>query len=99
MRVLGIIRQGETYGETMRESIRCRTLKCAEYIVDHRATLRQAAKAFGMGKSTVHTDVSVRLPQIDAALYREVHAILVKNHETRHIRGGESTRRKYLARQ
>jgi len=81
----------------MKESIRTRTLQCATYIIEHRATLRQTAKAFGMGKSTVHTDVSVRLPKFDLSLYREVSAILRENHETRHLRGGESTRRKYLA--
>lgn len=80
----------------MRDSIRSRTLKCAAYIIEHRATLRQAAKAFGIGKSTVHTDVSVRLPRLDAVMYREVSDILKINHETRHLRGGESTRRKYL---
>ena len=81
----------------MKETLRSRTLKCAAYIIEHRATLRQTAQAFGMGKSTVHTDVSVRLPRLDKALYDEVSAILRVNHETRHLRGGESTRRKYLA--
>lgn len=79
----------------MKEAIRERTLKCAEYIVENRATLRQAAKTIGVGKSTVHTDMNKRLPKLDVALYREVCGILKENHDTRHIRGGESTRRKY----
>lgn len=72
-----------------------RTLRSAEYVVEHHATLRDAARRYGLGKSTVHTDLTKRLPRIDAALAREVHVILQYNHETRHIRGGESTRKKY----
>jgi len=81
----------------MKESIRIRTLRSAEYILQHRATLRRTASAFGIGKSTVHTDMHERLPRIDRALYRKVQAIMRENHDTRHLRGGESTRRKYLA--
>ena len=80
----------------MRDCIRERTIKCAQYIIEHRATLRQTAKVFGIGKSTVHTDMNERLAKLDMVMYREVTQILRDNHETRHIRGGESTRRKYM---
>lgn len=79
----------------MREAIVRRTLACAQYIVDHQITLRQAARVFGIGKSTVHTDMTVRLPRLDGALAKDVQEVLARNHAERHLRGGESTRRKY----
>lgn len=81
----------------MKQSIAQRTIACAQYIVDHNATLRQAAFIFGIGKSTVHADISKRLPKLNLGLYNQVHEVLKHNHDERHIRGGESTRIKYLA--
>lgn len=71
------------------------------YIIEHKATVRAAAKQFGISKSTVHKDVSERLPYIRPQLAGEVHAVLVQNKQERHIRGGMATKRKYamLARQ
>lgn len=80
----------------MKESIARRTIACAQYIADNQATLRQTAQAFGIGKSTVHADISKRLPRLDMGLYRQVYAVLSVNREERHLRGGESTRLKYL---
>ena len=67
------------------------------YIVENRATVRQAAARYGISKSTVHKDVSLRLKKSDPALYAEVSKVLEKNRLERHIRGGDATRRKYLA--
>ena len=80
----------------MKESIRQRTISTARFILERRTTLRDTAKVFGIGKSTLHTDLTKRLPRIDRALAKEVHDILRYNHDCRHIRGGESTRKKYL---
>ncbi|MCD7846610.1 MAG: sporulation transcriptional regulator SpoIIID [Oscillospiraceae bacterium] len=66
-----------------------------EYIVENRATVRQAAKEFGISKSTVHKDVSDRLQKVEPSLYKEVKVILDINKKERHIRGGEATKRKY----
>ncbi|MCD8006208.1 MAG: sporulation transcriptional regulator SpoIIID [Oscillospiraceae bacterium] len=66
-----------------------------EYIVENRATVRQAAKEFGISKSTVHKDVSDRLQKVEPSLYQEVKVILDINKKERHIRGGEATKRKY----
>ena len=55
-----------------------------EYIAEHSATVRAAARAFGCSKSTVHKDVSTRL-----------RAVLARNKAERHLRGGTATRRKY----
>jgi len=79
----------------MRENIRERVLEIAEYIREHGATVRSAAKVFDVSKSTVHSDMVKRLPKTDAALYVEVKAILDKNREERHLRGGEMTKQKY----
>ncbi len=66
-----------------------------EYIIEHKATVRQAAHEFGISKSTVHKDVSERLKKVRPALYREVRVILDINKQERHIRGGEATKQKY----
>ncbi len=67
----------------------------ALYIIENRATVRSAARKFGISKSTVHKDLSERLPAINHSLYDQVKAILDENKAERHIRGGIATRRKY----
>ena len=79
----------------MRENIKERVLEIAGYIAESGATVRSAAKVFDISKSTVHSDMVKRLPQVDAVLYAEVKAILDKNREERHLRGGEMTKQKY----
>ena len=79
----------------MRESITERIAETAAYIIENKATVRAAAKVMGVSKSTVHSDMTVRLARIDRATYKEVKAILDKNREERHIRGGEKTKEKY----
>ena len=59
-----------------------------EYIAEHSATVRAAARAFGCSKSTVHKDVSTRLRAVDAALFARVQAVLARNKAERHLRGG-----------
>ena len=72
---------------------RCRAL--AAYIIENRATVRAAAKKFGISKSTVHKDLSDRLPQFNRTLFLQVKLILEENKAQRHIRGGIATRKKY----
>ena len=79
----------------MRESIRNRVIGTAEYIVKYGATVREAAKVVDVSKSTVHTDMTIRLAEIDREMHKKVKAILEKNREERHIRGGEKTKEKY----
>lgn len=67
-----------------------------EYIIESKATVRTAAKKFGISKSTVHKDVSQRLKSINPCLYREVKEILEINKSQRHIRGGLATKKKYF---
>ena len=66
-----------------------------EYIVEHGATVRAAARAFGCSKSTVHKDVSVRLRTVGPELFRQVQMVLARNKAERHLRGGAATREKY----
>ena len=65
------------------------------YIIEHQATVRCAARQFGISKSTVHKDISERLPQFNRQLYLQVKAVLEENKAQRHIRGGMATRKKY----
>ena len=79
----------------MRTSLEERACDLACYIIENRATVRAAAKKFGVSKSTVHKDLTERLPHVSPGLYREVRALLDQNKAERHIRGGLATRRKY----
>ena len=72
-----------------------RAVELGEYIIESGATVRSAAKKFGVSKSTVHKDVSERLKSVYPQLYREVKTILEINKAQRHIRGGMATRKKY----
>ena len=62
-----------------------------QYIVDHGATVRSTAAAFGFSKSLVHKDVTERLSRLSPELWESVHAVLMKNRDERHLRGGEAT--------
>jgi putative DeoR family transcriptional regulator (stage III sporulation protein D) len=79
----------------MREDMDRRACRLAEYIIENKATVRAAAKAFGISKSTVHKDLTERLESINRPLYLEVREILEINKAERHIRGGMATQKKY----
>ena len=79
----------------MKTDIEERAVKLAEYITENRATVRAAAKAFGVSKSTVHKDITERLEGISQDLYNDVRKLLDTNKSERHIRGGMATRKKY----
>ena len=79
----------------MNGNLEQRACDLALYIVENRATVRQAAKHFGISKSTVHKDISERLPQFNRQLYLQAKAVLEENKAQRHIRGGMATRKKY----
>lgn len=80
----------------MKEYIEKRALDIAEYIIAHNATVRQTAKQFGVSKSTVHKDLTERLPQINSSLAGDARKVLEVNKAERHIRGGMATKEKYL---
>ena len=85
----------------MKTDIEQIAIQGAQYIIENNATLRQAAKAFGISKSTVHKDLTdeERLPAIDADLAEGVRKVLAVNKSERHLRGGMATKEKYARRQ
>ena len=79
----------------MKGAVEERAIELGEYIIENNATVRAAAKKFGVSKSTVHKDLSERLPLYDRPLYLQVKAVMEENKAQRHIRGGLATRKKY----
>jgi putative DeoR family transcriptional regulator (stage III sporulation protein D) len=79
----------------LKTNIEERAIELAEYIIESRATVRAAAKRFGVSKSTVHKDLSERLERVNKVLHAQVKEVLDLNKAERHIRGGMATRRKY----
>ena len=82
----------------MNETMEERGELLARYIIEHKATVRAAAQKFGISKSTVHKDLTQRLPVFNRTLYLQAKAVLEENKAQRHIRGGQATREKYRAR-
>ncbi|MBE6153350.1 MAG: stage III sporulation protein D [Firmicutes bacterium] len=80
----------------MRNEIIKRVLEEANYILKTNKTIREIAYENAISKSTVHKDLHDRLKLIDINLYRKVNKILQEHIDIRHIKGGESTRQKYL---
>ena len=79
----------------MQESMEQRACELAAYMIENGATVRAAAKQFGISKSTVHKDLTARLSAYSPALYRQVRAVLDQNKAERHLRGGMATKMKY----
>lgn len=80
----------------MKDYIAQRAVEIANYIIENNATVRQTAKQFGISKSTVHKDVTVRLSEINPSCAARVRSVLNLNKSERHIRGGMATKAKYL---
>ena len=72
-----------------------RAVELAVYMIENGATVRSAARHFGISKSTVHKDLTDRLPRFNYPLYLKVRLVLEKNKRERHLRGGMATRQKY----
>ena len=79
----------------MQEYIQRRVMEISNYIIESSATVRQTASVFGVSKSTVHKDVTERLPLLNDVVAAKVRHILDNNKAERHLRGGEATKRKY----
>jgi len=79
----------------MTDRIDRRACELAVYMIETGATVRAAAQHFGISKSTVHKDLSQRLPHCSKSLYDQVRHVLDLNKAQRHIRGGQATREKY----
>lgn len=79
----------------MKYQIEERVIQLANFILENKATVRSAAKHFGVSKSTVHKDVTDRLHTINLTLAQETRKVLEQNKAERHIRGGEATKAKF----
>ena len=79
----------------MKDYIAERVLDIADYVLENKCTVREAAKIFCVSKSTAHKDLSDRLPQIDKDRCSRVYQVLVDNWDERYLRGGEATKKKY----
>ena len=79
---------------TISQEERC--VKLASYLVENKATVRKVASHFGISKSTVHKDITVKLKRVNKKLYEQTKEILDINKQERHIRGGEATKKKYM---
>ncbi|MDD6771547.1 MAG: sporulation transcriptional regulator SpoIIID [Inconstantimicrobium porci] len=81
----------------MKDYIEERVLDVAKYIINSKSTIRKTAKVFGVSKSTIHKDMTERLPQINPIIAKEAKSVLDLNKAERHIRGGKATKLKYKA--
>ena len=72
-----------------------RVMNEANYIISTKKTIREIASIFKVSKSTVHKDLHERLLYIDKELFDKVNSILQYHMDIRHIRGGQSTKKKY----
>ncbi len=79
----------------MQEYIQKRVLDICAYILETKATVRHTAQVFQISKSTVHKDMTERLPSLNKHLASRIKSIFEYNKAERHLRGGEATRRKY----
>jgi putative DeoR family transcriptional regulator (stage III sporulation protein D) len=79
----------------LKDYIEDRVLEVAKYIIDSQATIRKTASVFGVSKSTIHKDMTERLPKINPQIAEEAKTILNLNKAERHIRGGKATKMKY----
>ncbi len=80
----------------MSKTILNRVNDIADYIIDTKDTIRNTAKKFNVSKSTVHKDMKERLYEININKFNIVKKIMEEHIETRHIKGGESTRQLFL---
>lgn len=67
-----------------------------DYIVNTKCTVREIAKKFNISKSTVHKDLQERLKDLNKAVHNKIIKIFREHIEVRHLKGGESTRKRYL---
>lgn len=79
----------------VKDYIEQRAIEIANYIIENGVTVREAAKKFGVSKSTIHKDITDRLQQINPKLAQQTRLVLDQNKSERHIRGGQATKAKY----
>lgn len=79
----------------MKDHIAQRVTTVANYIVESNATVRNAAKTFGVSKTTIHRDLRERLPKLNIALSEKAILVIDKHIEERSLKGGNATRNRW----
>ncbi len=79
----------------MKDEIEKRVYDEAYNILLTDKTIREIAYDSFVSKSTVHKDLTTRLQILDLDIYEKVNKILKRHMQIRHIRGGESTKKKF----
>jgi len=79
----------------LKDYIEQRVLEVAQYIIESKSTIRKTATVFGVSKSTIHKDMTERLPKINPQIASQAKNVLELNKAERHIRGGKATQLKY----
>jgi putative DeoR family transcriptional regulator (stage III sporulation protein D) len=92
---MGTAKRGHKKTRRLESSLITREEQLGRYIAETGATVRQASGKFGVSKSTVHKDITEKLPNTNKSLYRDVKAVIEKNKSERHLRGGLATREKF----
>lgn len=80
----------------MNKRIEERVRNEASFVLSTNMTIREISKHFNVSKSTTHKDLKERLLEIDEETYNKVKDIFEDHIKVRHIRGGQSTKLKYL---
>ncbi|MBO5376144.1 MAG: sporulation transcriptional regulator SpoIIID [Bacilli bacterium] len=80
----------------MNKIIETRIYAEVDYMVKTKCTVRELAKKFKISKSTVHKDLQERLESINKNVHKKINKIFKEHIEVRHLKGGESTRKRYL---
>ncbi|BDU82515.1 sporulation transcriptional regulator SpoIIID [Clostridium perfringens] len=79
----------------MKQHIEDRVLNVADYIINNKSTIRETARLFGVCKSTIHKDITIRVLKLNPQKAIEVEKVMLFNKSQRHLRGGEATRKRY----
>lgn len=56
-----------------------KVLEVAQYIIDNKCSVREAAMYFNIGKTTVHDYMNEKLPNISITLYKQVFDVFMNN--------------------
>lgn len=83
-------------GDKMRNDIKERVILAANLLIDNNSNIRDIAKQLGYSKSTIHIDLSIRLKELNSELFQKIKTIFINNQNEKHLRGGLSTKLKYL---
>jgi putative DeoR family transcriptional regulator (stage III sporulation protein D) len=80
-----------------RNLIEQRVIAEAEYILENKCTVRDAAKEFGVCKSTISKDMSLVLPDLSSRSASEVRNLFDEHIAVRASHGGQALAKKFAS--